>query len=188
MTPSFLTSEEKQILVRLAHETLQRGVAGEKPDQKHAEAVSATLSRKGASFVTLLQRTRLRGCIGSLLAHRPLALDVMENAYNAAFLDYRFQPVQASDLPGLTVKISVLTPSEPMDFVSEADLLAQLRPGVDGLILRDGRHQATFLPSVWEQLPDPVQFLAHLKAKAGLSPTAVSQNLHVERYTTEEFS
>ena len=141
-----------------------------------------------ATFVTLNKFGELRGCIGHLEAIQPLIADVAENAFNAAFRDPRFQPVTASEFGDLEVHISVLSPPEPMVFTSEADLLRQIRPGIDGLILEDGAYRGTFLPSVWEQLPDPAQFLAHLKMKAGLPPNYWSDTLKVSRYTTESFS
>ena len=145
------------------------------------------LREPGASFVTLQIRGELRGCIGSLQAYQPLVEDVAHNACAAAFSDPRFPPVSLQELPQLEFHISILTPAETMQFTSEADLLRQIRPGVDGLILEDGRHRGTFLPTVWESLPDAVQFLQHLKLKAGLPPDYWSDTLTVSRYTTESF-
>ncbi len=127
----------------------------------------------------------MRGCIGTLEAFRPLAEDIAHNAYAAAFQDPRFPPVDASEVDGLDIHLSLLTPAEPMSFQSEQDLLVQLRPGVDGLILAEGGRRGTFLPSVWEQLPEPAQFLEHLKLKAGLPKTYWSDSIRVFRYETE---
>ena len=113
--------------------------------------------------------------------------DVAENAFAAAFRDPRFPPLRPDEYPRLEYHISILNPPEPMTVTSEADLLQQLRPGVDGLVLIEGARRATFLPSVWEQLPDPRQFLAHLKMKAGLPADYWSDSLRFERYTVEEF-
>jgi len=127
----------------------------------------------------------LRGCIGRLEAARPLAEDIAENAYAAAFQDPRFQPLQQSELEGLEIHLSLLTPSEPMAFTSEQDLLGQLRPGEDGVILAEGSRRGTFLPSVWEQLTTPRQFLEHLKLKAGLPASYWSNSIKAWRYQTE---
>lgn len=127
------------------------------------------LTAPGAVFVTIERDGRLRGCIGSPTAWRPLAADVIDNAIKAGHGDPRFPSLTADELEGLEVSVSVLTPQEPIRFADEADLLRQLRPRVDGLIIKDGRHGALFLPSVWEQLPEPRAFLAHLKQKAGLA-------------------
>jgi AmmeMemoRadiSam system protein A len=117
-----------------------------------------------------------------------LIVDVAENAFSAAFRDPRFTPVGPNELDDLTVHISVLSKPEPITFANEDELLQQLRPGIDGLILRDGRNRGTFLPSVWESLPQPGEFLTHLKTKAGLPPNHWSDAIEVERYTTESFS
>ncbi len=127
------------------------------------------LTEPGAAFVTLERHGQLRGCIGSPVAWRPLAADVIDNAIKAGHGDPRFPHLTPDELDGLEVSVSVLTPHEAMNFTDEADLLRQLRPHIDGLIIKDGKHGALFLPSVWEQLPEPRAFLAHLKQKAGLS-------------------
>ncbi len=126
------------------------------------------LAEPAATFVTLTQQGQLRGCIGSLEAYRPLATDVAENAVAAAFRDHRFAPLGQDELPRTRVEVSLLTPAEPFPVLSEADALTRLRPGIDGLIFSYGRRRATFLPQVWESLPEPHQFLAQLKLKAGL--------------------
>jgi AmmeMemoRadiSam system protein A len=138
--------------------------------------------------VTLHLGKQLRGCIGSLQGYQPLIVDVAMNAFNAAFRDPRFLPMTESELPKISLDISVLSKSQPMHFSSEADLLSQLRPGIDGLIISDHGHRGTFLPSVWEQLPDPATFLSHLKTKAGLPTNYWSNTLTVQRYTTELIS
>jgi len=143
---------------------------------------------QGASFITLEKKGQLRGCIGSLQAHRPLITDVVANACSAAFKDPRFPAVEADELDDLVLKISVLSAPEEMKFTSEADLLAQIRPGEDGLILQDGSKRGTFLPQVWEQLPEISQFWAHLKRKAGLPDNHWSKTVRVWRYSTESFT
>ncbi len=145
------------------------------------------LHAPGATFVTLTERGALRGCIGSLSAYRPLIDDVRENACAAAFSDPRFPPVRAGELASLRVEVSLLTPASPLSFRDEADALAQLRPHIDGVILRLRHYRATFLPQVWEQLPDPKTFLAHLKQKAGLPADFWSPDLALERYQVEKW-
>lgn len=144
------------------------------------------LTRPGACFVTLKRHGQLRGCIGSPQAWRPLGADVVDNATKAAFEDPRFAPLAASDLDGLSLSVSVLTAPVPMRFASEQDLLGQLRPRVDGLIIEDGGRRALFLPAVWEQLPDPAQFLAHLKAKAGMAIDHWSPHFKASRFQAVE--
>lgn len=140
-----------------------------------------------ACFVTLNRRGELRGCIGHLEAVQPLILDVAENAYAAAFRDSRFPPLSPGELEGLEIHISVLTPPVPLPCTSERDLVSRLRPGVDGLILEEGTRRGTFLPSVWESLPDPESFVRHLKMKAGLPPAHWSEEIRFYRYGTESF-
>lgn len=140
-----------------------------------------------ASFVTLNQRGVLRGCIGSLIAHRPLGEDIRANALAAAFHDPRFPPVSAAEWPSVRVEVSVLSPLERLTVRSEVDLIAQIQPGRDGLILRYGAYQGTFLPQVWEELPDPRQFLSQLKRKAGLPSDFWSLDLEVYRYHVEKW-
>lgn len=142
----------------------------------------AALEAPGASFVTLTQYGALRGCIGSLEAHRPLIRDVRENALAAAFRDPRFAPLIATELDITRVEVSLLTPATALTFQSEADLLAQLRPGIDGLILRYGERRGTFLPQVWESLPEPRDFLAQLKRKTGLPADFWHGDINVARY------
>jgi len=145
------------------------------------------LSEKGATFVTLTQRGELRGCIGSLEAWRPLLDDVQENARNAAFRDPRFEPLSADELPVTRVEVSLLTPAEPLTFASEAGALAQLRPNVDGVIFTAGHHRSTFLPQVWEQLPEPAEFMARLKQKAGLPASYWGPDVQLQRYTVRKW-
>jgi len=139
-----------------------------------------------ASFVTLRHHGELRGCTGSLEATRPLVVDVAHNACRSAFGDPRFPPLSEAELVGLAISVSVLSPLEPLPVESERGLLEALRPGVDGLVLNDGRACATFLPSVWESLPEPQAFLDALRRKAGLRPDHWSDTIRFERYTTTD--
>jgi AmmeMemoRadiSam system protein A len=140
------------------------------------------LLEAGATFVTLTQNGRLRGCIGSLEAQRPLVIDVAKNAIAAAFHDHRFAPLDEAEFDRTRVEVSLLTPAEPFPVTDEADALSRLRPGIDGLILSCGRRCATFLPQVWESLPEPRQFLAQLKYKAGLATDFWHAEIRLARY------
>ena len=128
---------------------------------------------------------QLRGCIGHLEASQTIVEEVSENAFNAAFKDPRFPKLKPQEMPKLEIHISLLTIPEPLPVSSEADLLSKLQPGIDGIILKVGFRQATFLPSVWEQLPDPAQFLHHLKLKGQFSGQGWNDNMEVFRYRTE---
>jgi len=145
------------------------------------------LEEPGAVFVTLELNGHLRGCIGSYLARRPLVRDVAENAFAAAFRDPRFPPLSVDELPQLEFHISLLTRPVPLPVNSREELLATLRPGVDGLLLEDPPHRSTFLPQVWESLPDPGEFLDHLLLKGGLPRGYWSPSLRFLRYTVREF-
>jgi AmmeMemoRadiSam system protein A len=146
------------------------------------------LSERGACFVTLTQFGELRGCIGSLQAHRSLLEDVKSNAVSAAFRDPRFTPMNTEELDITTVEVSLLSPSQEMQVLDEADALAQMRPGVDGIIFEYGRYRSTFLPQVWEDLARPRDFLAMLRRKAGLPDDFWSEDVRLSRYTVTKWS
>jgi len=152
-----------------------------------AETTAGVLQQTGASFVTLTQQGQLRGCIGSLEACRPLIIDIKANAIAAALHDPRFAPLTLTELEITQLEVSVLSPMQPLHFVSEEIALAQLRPGVDGVIFEFGRYRSTFLPQVWEQLPNTRQFMAHLKHKAGLAPDFWAADIRLQRYTVSKF-
>jgi AmmeMemoRadiSam system protein A len=188
MADTLLTPEEKQILLRLAREALECGVKEEKLPILDLNALSPHLRENGASFVTLTVAGDLRGCIGALEAYQPLAEDVREHAVAAALQDPRFPPVQLSELNGIRIEVSRLTEPVELEYSSGEDLLLKLRPHVDGVILRDGFRRATFLPQVWEKIPDPVQFLQNLCWKMGADPDAwCRKHLTVQIYRVEEF-
>lgn len=174
-------------LLQVAGDSIRYGLHHGVPLAVHAADYAEELQPLRATFVTLNRLHHLRGCIGVLEARRPLVEDVAENAFAAAFRDPRFPPLDEHELWGLDVHISILSPAEAMTFESEEDLVAQLRPGIDGLILHEQGRRGTFLPSVWESLHKPRDFLDHLKQKAGLPTTYWSDTLKVERYTTESF-
>lgn len=152
-----------------------------------AQPELAELARPGAVFVTLTLHGDLRGCIGSLEARRPLAEDVVANARAAAFSDPRFAPLTANELAEIRVEVSLLTPPQAMSFSSEADAIQQLRPQVDGVILEVDKQRGTFLPQVWENLPDARQFMRELKRKAGLPADFWSDAVKLSRYQVQKW-
>ncbi|WP_242518984.1 MULTISPECIES: AmmeMemoRadiSam system protein A [Thiorhodovibrio] len=176
-------------LLAVARASIAHGLLHGRAASVDSASESPALRSPGAAFVTLELHGQLRGCIGSLEPHggRSLAADVSENAYAAAFRDPRFAPLGQHELAALHISISVIGPREPIACASESDLLAALSPGVDGLILEAGACRGTFLPSVWEQLPRPADFLRHLKRKAGLAENQWPENLQAWRYRTEYF-
>jgi AmmeMemoRadiSam system protein A len=141
------------------------------------------LKSSGASFITLMLGAKLRGCIGTLRAHRALAEDVKANAVAAAFRDPRFPPLGASEFSGVALEVSVLSALERLSFTDELDALRQLRAGIDGVVFEYGHHTGTFLPQVWEDFKEPSDFLAHLKYKAGLPPDFWDREVRLSRYT-----
>lgn len=173
-------------LREVARESIAHGLRHHAPLEVEPADFPPPLCDPGASFVTLRLLGELRGCTGTLEAVRPLVCDVAHNAFRSAFGDPRFPPLRDAELPGLEVHVSVLGPLRPLPAASEQELLATLRPGVDGLVLRDGSRGATFLPAVWESLPSPALFLRRLREKAGLPPDYWSPSLRFERYTTTE--
>jgi AmmeMemoRadiSam system protein A len=181
------TEEQRQILLEVARESISYGLAHGRPLAVQAADFHPDLGAVRACFVTLNRNGELRGCIGHLEASQPLVEDVAENAFSAAFRDPRFPPLSTAEWPAVKVHISVLTPAEPIQFTDEQDLLSQLHPGEDGLILVEGPYRGTFLPAVWVSLPRPADFLAQLKRKAGLAADYWSDTLQVSRYRTESF-
>jgi len=145
------------------------------------------LHKPGATFVTLRQSHRLRGCIGSLTAYRPLLEDVRGNACSAAFADPRFAPLTADELPATRIEVSLLTTPEQLHFRDENHALGLLRPHIDGVVLSARNCRATFLPQVWEELPQARQFIAHLKQKAGLPADFWGPDLVLERYQVQKW-
>ncbi|HDQ73335.1 MAG TPA: AmmeMemoRadiSam system protein A [Chloroflexi bacterium] len=183
-----LTSEEKQILIQVAREAIARAVHGREAPAIDLDTIPDTLKRDGASFVTLTEHGSLRGCIGSLEARRPLIVDVRENAVAAALHDPRFPTVQPHELGDLKVEVSVLSEAQPLAYEDAEDLIAQLRPGVDGVVIEQGWNRATFLPQVWEKIPDPHQFMEHLCRKAHLPLDAYRDpGLDVYTYQVDKF-
>ena len=160
------TQEQKQTLVSIARSSIQHGLQTDHPEKIITENYDSELQAIRATFVTLKIAQSLRGCIGTIDAKYPLAKSVAEYAYAAAFRDPRFKPLGQDEFDKITLSISILTPTEPIDFKSESDLTNQLNPHIDGLIIRAGHRSATFLPAVWASLPDAENFLSQLKTKA----------------------
>lgn len=182
-----LTPAQQQQMLQLARASIAYGL-------QHGQALPLTLNdyddtlqQPGACFVTLNKHQQLRGCIGSLQAHRPLVEDISQQAYAAAFRDPRFSPLAEDELPELQLEISILSPLQAMQFDSEQHLLAQIRPHIDGLLLQDGLHKGTFLPLVWQKLPDKQRFWQQLKRKAGLPDDHWSDSLQCFKYQTQVF-
>ena len=175
-------------LLHLAAASIEHGLEHGQALPVNGADHAPELRRDGACFVTLKKNGKLRGCIGSSAMQRPLVVDVAANGYAAAFKDPRFSALAKDELDTLAVSVSVLSPSHPMTFADEDDLLGQLRPGTDGLIIMDGKHRALFLPSVWESLPMREQFLGHLKIKAKLSQDHWSDDFKARRFVAEEIS
>ncbi len=173
-------------LLGLAHAAIDHGLAHGEPPRVDLARLDPALHAERATFVTLLDgQGGLRGCIGSIEAHRPIALDVSANAFAAAFQDPRFPPLTAAERPDLQCKLSVLTPLEPIAFSDEADLINQLVPGEDGVLIEAGERRGTLLPQVWSDLPDPQAFWRTLKRKAGLGVEEWPANLRAYRYRAE---
>jgi AmmeMemoRadiSam system protein A len=185
---SQFTAEEKQTMLRLARQALEAGVRSRPLPPLEPADLTPALTAPGAAFVTLTVGGQLRGCIGALEPYQPLADDVREHAAAAGLEDYRFPQVQEGELPGIAIEVSVLTHPVPLEYAGPDDLLARLRPGVDGVILRDGYRRATFLPQVWEKVTDKEDFLGQLCWKMGAAPDAWrKKHLEVLVYQVEEF-
>jgi len=181
-----IDATDRRELLALARRSIELGLAQARLAPAPNPS-SSTLSEYRATFVTLHEHDDLRGCCGSIEPRFPLAEDVWRNAWASAFADPRFQPLAPDEYPSLDIHISVLSPLERVPVASEQELLAVLRPNRDGLLLARGEARATFLPSVWESLEDPVQFVRQLKLKAGWRPDFWSPDVDVWRYETESF-
>ena len=184
MCSAKLDRKHEELLLELAFKSIAYGLEHNREMAIDVQEFPPELREKRATFVTLKTNRDLQGCIGTLEAYRPLVTDICANAYAAAFSDPRFQALTHSQLGSLTITISVLDPADEMHFNSEPELIEQLRPGIDGLILQQGWRRGTFLPSVWSSLPEKQDFLTHLKMKAGLSGDYWSDDIRVYRYTT----
>jgi AmmeMemoRadiSam system protein A len=175
----------KAMLLDIARQSIACGLKTGQPLVVDPDAHPPELRERRATFVTLHRAGELRGCLGNLVASRPLVADVAHSAFGAAFRDHRFPPIEADELDELEIHVSILSPLEPLSATDEKALLNAIRPGVDGLVVRDGNRQGTFLPAVWESLPDPSAFWLELKRKAGLPPNSWSSRWEIFRYTVE---
>lgn len=183
-----LTLDEQKTLLRLARDAMEHAVRGEKIPPVDETELTHPLRQDGASFVTLTVRGQLRGCIGTLEAYQPIAQDVREHAASAALEDPRFPRVSERELNAIEIEVSRLTRPIPLDYKDADDLLSKLHPHIDGVILRDAFRRATFLPQVWEKIPDRVEFLNNLCYKMGASPDLWrKKHLDVLVYQVEEF-
>jgi AmmeMemoRadiSam system protein A len=180
-----------KILLSIARSSISEALGQDQKTTEDADVDpdkdSAWLQNKGACFVTLTQKGQLRGCIGSLEARRSLLEDVINNARAAAFKDTRFSPLTSEELNDTDIEISLLSAMEALSFSNEQAALAQLRPGVDGVVFEYSHYRSTFLPQVWEQLPDSREFMAHLKQKAGMNPDFWSDDIKLSRYTVSKW-
>ena len=177
---------ESALLLDVARASIEHGLAHGRPLEPDPAQYPPSLREDRATFVTLRIGERLRGCTGTLEAQLPLVVEVARTAWRSAFRDPRFAPLEPYELPDVALHVSVLNPLEPLPVESESHLLGALRPHVDGLVLRDGAAAATFLPTVWESLPEPERFLRELKRKAGLPPAHWSPTIRFERFTVDE--
>lgn len=186
--PQRLTEPLKKMLLQVAHRSIEHGLSRGAPLPVEAGDFPPELMRHGAAFVTVQVRNELRGCIGTIRAYRPLVEDVADNAFAAAFRDDRFRPVVHLELSVLNIHLSILNPLERMEVRSEVDLIRQMRPGLDGFLLEKGNLRGTLLPSMWESIGTPEEFLRCLKAKAGFSEAYWSPAIKVFRFTVQSIS
>lgn len=185
---SQLSDEERKTLLSIAREALEEAVKGDRRNKLNLTDYSPRLQELRATFITLTKGDTLRGCIGALEPYLPLVEDVREHAVAAGLQDYRFPPVQVDELEEITIEISCLTIPQFLAYEDAEDLLMKLRVGIDGVILIDGAHRATFLPQVWEKIPSKEEFLEHLCIKMGAPPDLWRRkNLVVMTYQVEEF-
>ncbi len=178
-------SPDRAVLLDIARQSIALGLQTRQPLVIDPDDYPPELGQPLATFVTLRRAGELRGCLGGLEASRPLVSDVAHSAFGAAFRDHRFASVTADELDQLEIHISILSPLEPLSAPDEEALLDAIRPGIDGLVVRDGAQQGTFLPAVWKSLPEPSVFWCELKCKAGLPPEAWSSRWEIFRYTVE---
>ena len=182
---AFIKEYFSDFVIEVCKASIRSGLSGKKLNvEEEYKRIPAVFEQYGACFVTLNYDGMLRGCIGSIIAHQPLINDLVQNARNAAFSDNRFYPLTDEEYPDLEISVSLLSSPEKMTFIDEEDLLSQIRPYEDGIIIREDNYQAVYLPSVWEQLPDKTLFLNSLKQKAGLSPDYFSDTFESYRFST----
>jgi len=177
---------DKKILLKIARDAIEAKLKNKTIDRDKLIKEYPELEKEGAVFVTLKEKGNLRGCIGSIIAHRPLIDDLIHNAQSAAFNDPRFIPLREEELDDVDIEVSLLTPYKELVYTDKKDLKRKIRPNIDGVILRYGSHQATFLPQVWEELPDFELFFAHLCQKAGLRADCLDYHPEIYTYQVEK--
>jgi AmmeMemoRadiSam system protein A len=183
-----LTEQEGKYLLSVARQTIEKRLMGQEEEGQLEALHSPKFSENRGTFVTLTENGALRGCIGHIIPQEPMIEGIKENAINAAFRDPRFPPLSEAEWKRVKVEVSILTDPTPLVYTDASDLLNRLRPGIDGLIIKKGFNQATFLPQVWEQLPDKKEFLRHLCLKAGLDRDAWKHDkLEVFVYQAQAF-
>ena len=182
ITTKFIAQNYKDFIFETCRKSINAGLNG--IQIAISDKIPPVFYQYGAVFVTLNINNRLRGCIGSIVAHQPLIIDIAQHAYDAAFRDNRFSPLTKEEFENIDISVSLLSPPIKMTFTDEQDLLNQIVPFEDGIIIRDGGHQAVYLPSVWEQIPNKIDFLNNLKIKAGLAPNHFSQTFEAFKYST----
>jgi len=188
MPERHLTENDRTFLLKLARESIERYANDKQIPKVEKSILSEILQEEGASFVTLTYKGNLRGCVGALEPYQSLAEDVREHAIAAAFQDYRFPPVSSAEVEEIQIEISYLTRPTILEYNHPSDLLAILRPNIDGVVIRDGMHRATFLPQVWEKIPNTGDFLDQLCLKMGSAPDLWQRKkLDVLTYQVEEF-
>ncbi|MCB1935833.1 MAG: AmmeMemoRadiSam system protein A [Nitrosomonas sp.] len=188
MQPQPIHDQAKgRILLKIARSAIAHALKVNDGNDDSIDKTAQWLVEPGATFITLTKNGQLRGCIGSLLAHQSLIKDVSSNAVSAALRDTRFQPVTVNEWKYIKIEVSLLSALQPITFVNEADALAQLRPGIDGVMFEYGIYRSTFLPQVWDSLPRPEEFMAQLKMKAGLYPDFWDDAIQLSRYTIQKW-
>lgn len=181
----YYSKDEQKILIDVARMSIKAGLDNKVISNIKTELFPKKLQETRSCFVTLEIDGKLRGCIGSLEASQPLIVDVAKNAYLAGYKDKRFLPLTKEEYDKIAISISVLTPIKQINFDSEQDLLNKIRPGIDGLVLKDQGKSATFLPSVWQQLDNKELFINNLKLKAGLAQNYWSDTIEFYSYQSE---
>jgi AmmeMemoRadiSam system protein A len=183
-----LTEDQGKFLLKVARQTIEQELFTRKGDAVGGKDLAGIFHTRRGTFVTLTEKGNLRGCIGHIIPQETLIEGVRENAINAAFRDPRFPPLSAEEWQDVKIEVSILTDPKPLSYADARDLLQKVRPGIDGLIIKKGYYQATFLPQVWEQLPDRKEFLTHLCYKAGLDGDAWKKGvLEVSTYQVQAF-
>lgn len=184
---NILTLAEQHQLKDIAAAAIEFGLQYDRPPKPDISHLPHTLRENGACFISIYKQSELRGCVGTLIAHRPLAEDANDNGFSAAFNDSRFAPLTPNEWAHCQLHLAVLDVPQPLFVKNQQDLLNKLTPGVDGVILSSGNKRATFLPQVWQQLPDKQEFIARLKQKAGLNADEWPGNLQIQLYQTQSF-